>query len=101
MESVVVYIGSEYVIKTPDYDFQKNSLRVSANRKEAERHACRHNTVGILNTYKLDLSSLHISPAENDQAASADVVLSGEFLSLQSERALRALSFITAGFVCH
>ena len=29
MESMVVYLGSDHVIKTPDFDFRKNSLRVS------------------------------------------------------------------------
>lgn len=99
MNSVVVYIGSEYVIKTPNYDFQRNSLRVFSDRKEAERRACRHNTVGVLNSYKLDLSALHISHEAQENAASADVVISGDCLSLQSERALDALSFVAAGFV--
>lgn len=100
MESVVVYIGSEYVIKTPDYDFRQDSLRVSADRAEAERRACRHSAVGVLNMYELDLRSLAVS---REKAEPADVVFSsdenGEFVLIRSQRALDALSFVSAGFV--
>ena len=45
MESMVVYLGSDHVIKTPDFDFRKNSLRVSTTLEDAKQQA--HKKVGI------------------------------------------------------
>ena len=39
MESMVVYLGSDHVIKTPDFDFRKNSLRVSTTLEDAKQQA--------------------------------------------------------------
>lgn len=39
MESMVVYLGSDHVIKTPDFDFRKNSLRVSTTFEDAKQQA--------------------------------------------------------------
>lgn len=101
MDSVIVYIGSPYVIKTPDYDFQKNCLRVLSDKRTAVRNACKHNTVGILNTYNLKLDGLLVSTDSKDTMV---VVFQGrdecgDYLLLNSEKALQSLSFVTAGFV--
>lgn len=45
MESMVVYLGSDHVIKTPDFDFRKNSLRVSTTFEDAKQQA--HKKVGM------------------------------------------------------
>lgn len=97
----MVYIGSDHVIKTPDFDFRKNFLRLTRDPGEAERNACRKTTVGILNAYRLELRGLTVSREQN-AAQNADVVLGEKdgktSICLHSHRALGALQFLGASF---
>lgn len=108
MDTITLFLGSDHIIKTPDFDFQKGSLRMSGNRNDAERFAVEKTTVGFLNMYMLDLAGLSVS-SENQQAISGfedtDVLYTsdknGDCIILQTERALRALDFMGASFSHH
>lgn len=57
MESMVVYLGSDHVIKTPDFDFRKNSLRVSTTFEDAKQQAHKKVGIGVVSVYQLNLWS--------------------------------------------
>ena len=103
MESMVVYIGSDHVIKTPEFDFRKNSLRVSTTLEDAKQQA--HKKAGIVSAYQLNLE--HLVSIEDGQSVldgfeNVDIIQhtcqNVCSLSLCSERALKALSFLEATF---
>ena len=105
MESMVVYLGSDHVIKTPDFDFRKNSLRVSTTLEDAKQQAHKKVGIGVVSAYQLNLE--HLVSIENGQSVldgfeNVDVIqhtCQDECsLSLCSERALKALSFLEATF---
>lgn len=106
MDQRIVYLGSDHVIKTPDFELRKNSLRLSMDIKEAARQATRHNAAGILNAYRLDLDRLCVkAPFQEilDGFEQFDVEFpvdpEDNHLSLCSENALRSLEFLSASFV--
>ena len=66
MESMVVYLGSDHVIKTPDFDFRKNSLRVSTTFEDAKNQAHEKVGIGVVSVYQLDLE--HLSSIEDGQS---------------------------------
>ena len=103
MESMVVYLGSDHVIKTPDFDFRKNSLRVSTTLEDAKQQA--HKKVGIVSAYQLNLE--HLVSIEDGQSVlsgfeNVDIIQhtwqDACSLSLCSERALKSLTFLEATF---
>ena len=105
MESMVVYLGSDHVIKTPDFDFRKNSLRVSTTLEDAKQQAHKKVGIGVVSAYQLNLE--HLVSIEDGQSVldgfeNVDVIqhtCQDECsLSLCSERALRSLSFLEATF---
>lgn len=105
MESMVVYLGCDHVIKTPDFDFQKQSLRVSTTFEDAKKQAHKKVGIGVVSIYQLDLE--HLVTSEDVQctqncAKNVDVIHHTSqiehCLSLCSERALQALSFVGATF---
>ena len=102
MESMVVYLGSDHVIKTPDFDFRKHSLRVSTTFEDAKVQAHKKVGIGVVSVYQLDLE--HLAAIEDGQKVldglgDVDVIHHEDSLSLQSERALKSLSFLNATFV--
>ena len=58
MESMVVYLGSDHVIKTPDFDFRKNSLRVSTTLEDAKQQAHKKVGIGVVSVYQFNLEHL-------------------------------------------
>ena len=105
MESMVVYLGSDHVIKTPDFDFRKNSLRVSTTLEDAKQQAHKKVGIGVVSAYQLNLE--HLVSIEDGQSVldgfeNVDVIQhtcqDACCLSLCSERALNALSFLEATF---
>lgn len=105
MESMVVYLGSDHVIKTPDFDFRKNSLRVSTTFEDAKQQAHKKVGIGFVSVYQLNLE--HLVSIEDGQSVldgfeNVDVIQhtcqDACCLSLCSERALNALSFLEATF---
>ena len=105
MESMVVYLGSDHVIKTPDFDFRKNSLRISTTLEDAKQQAHKKVGIGVISAYQLNLE--HLVSIEDGQSVlsgfeNVDVIqhtCQDECsLSLCSERALKALSFLEATF---
>lgn len=108
MQDQTVYLGSDHVVKTPDFDFQKNSLRVSTTFEDAQERAQRHVVTGIVNVFRLNLDQL--TAAEDGQLllhefGAADVIVhdsdKGAYLSLCSEKALQSLTFMGATFTPH
>lgn len=106
MRYLTVYLGSDHVIQQPGFDFQKKSLSVTSNRKEAVRTACRRNPVGVLNTYQIDLDAVCVK-APGQQVLqgfeSYDVLLpedpADHRMALCSSHALKLLQFVGASFV--
>ena len=105
MESMVVYLGSDHVIKTPDFDFRKQSLRVSTTFEDAKNQAHKKVGIGVVSIFQLDmepLSSIEDGQSLLDGFENVDVIqhtCQDECsLSLCSERALKALSFLEATF---
>ena len=105
MEGMVVYLGSDRVIKTPDFDFWKNSLRVSTTIEDAKQQAHKIVGMGVVSVYQLDLE--HLVTLEDVQgkrncAENVDIIhhtSQTEYcLYLCSEQALKALSFVGATF---
>ena len=105
MESMVVYLGSDHVIKTPDFDFRKQSLRVSTTFEDAKKQAHKKVGIGVVSVYQLDLE--HLVSIEDGQHMldgfeNVDIIRHTRqdacSLSLCSERALKALSFLEATF---
>lgn len=103
MESMVVYLGSDHVIKTPDFDFRKNSLRVSTTFEDAKQQAHKKVGIGVVSIYQLNLE--HLVSIEDGQSVldgfeNVDIIQhtcqNVCSLSLCSERALKALSFLEA-----
>lgn len=105
MESMVVYLGSDHVIKTPDFDFRQQSLRVSTTFEDAKQQAHKMVGIGVVSVYQLDLEhlvSIEDGPHILDGFENVDVIQhtcqEECSLSLCSERALKALSFLEATF---
>ena len=105
MESMVVYLGSDHVIKTPDFVFRKNSLRVSTTFEDAKQQAHKKVGIGVVSIYQLNLE--HLVSIEDGQSVldgfeNVDIIQhiyqNVCSLSLCSERALKALSFLEATF---
>lgn len=105
MDTMIVYLGSDHVIKTPGFDFRKHSLRVSTAFEDAQRKALEKVPVGVVSVFKLDLE--HLSSIEDGQSVldgfeNVDIIqhtCQDECsLSLCSERALKALTFLEATF---
>ena len=69
MESMVVYLGSDHVIKTPDFDFRKNSLRVSTTLEDAKQQAHKKVGIGVVSAYQLNLE--HLVSIEDGQSWTA------------------------------
>ena len=105
MANITVYLGSDHVIKTPDFDFRKNSLRVSTTIEDAKQQAHKMVGMGFVSVYQLDLEYLvtleDIQGTRNCEE-NVDIIhhtSQTEYcLYLCSEQALKALSFVGATF---
>lgn len=105
MANITVYLGSDHVIKTPDFDFRKNSLRVSTTIEDAKQQAHKMVGMGVVSVYQLDLEYLvtleDIQGTRNCEE-NVDIIhhtsQTEHCLYLCSEQALKALSFVGATF---
>lgn len=89
MRNLIVYLGSDHVVQRPGFDFQKNTLSMTCNFRDAAAQACKRNAAGILNTYRIDL----------DLLSDKDIVFFNDQVTLCSMDAINALVFIGASFV--
>lgn len=105
MANITVYLGSDHVIKTPDFDFRKNSLRVSTTIEDAKQQAHKMVGMGVVSVHQLDLEylvTLEDVQGTRNCAENVDIIhhtSQTEYcLYLCSEQAFKALSFVGATF---
>lgn len=53
MQSMTVYLGSDHVVKTPDFDFQRTSLLLFTTYEDAKKQAQKKVGVGVINVFQL------------------------------------------------
>lgn len=106
MGSIIMYIGSEYVVKHPKLDHDLHTVRFETEQSSAAKVACRRFHTGILNSYRLDTSELTIAHGGNDEMSfmtDADVEIysnsESTHIKVNSEKALSKISFLGASFV--